>query len=140
MPSKLKNSQRGRPIQPDLTRTNPMENKWGSRACEFIKTELDKRGMSYRELAEALGREGMEISPGAVNLRVNRGEFSAGFLFSCLRALNLPGIEFDGDTLAPVEPRQNKTKVLGSGRKVAVRGAGPLYVPLSTARGGRKRS
>lgn len=140
MNQKLKNSPRGQPIQPEKTRANFLENKWGAKACEFIKNELDKRGMSYRELAEALGREGVEISPMAVNLRVNRGEFSAGFLFACLRALNLPGVEFDGDTLAPVEPGQRKAKVKAAGRKVAVRRMERLDAPSHTLGGSIKRS
>lgn len=57
----------------------------------LIKTAMTDLSWGYRELAEGLEAEfGVKISTVALNRRINRGNFSAGFLLMCLNVLKVP--------------------------------------------------
>lgn len=60
---------------------------WGLKAELLIKQGMAQRAWGYRELAEALEREGLRVSAPVLNRRINRGNFSAAFLLACLSAL-----------------------------------------------------
>lgn len=56
-------------------------------ASHLIKRAMQERGWGYTELAEALEAQGIRRSAAAINRRINRGNFSAGFLLACLQVL-----------------------------------------------------
>ncbi|WP_407278236.1 DUF6471 domain-containing protein [Aromatoleum evansii] len=87
----------GRPISPStMPPVVPTESEavemWGLEAGELIKLALMKKGWGYSELADALKAQGIRRSAAAINRRINRGNFSAGFLLACLQAM---GCEFE---------------------------------------------
>ncbi|MEC5387753.1 DUF6471 domain-containing protein [Uliginosibacterium sp. H3] len=91
--------QRGRFIRPEAAAARGA-NPWGAFASELIKERLARQGWGYRDLADKLSALGLELEPAAVNRKVNRGDFSAGFLLMCLHALGVGRIEFEGERSA----------------------------------------
>lgn len=63
--------------------------EWTQRAKRILKAEMQRRGVSYKELAEALRARGAGNSANEANIRnqINRGGFSAGFFIECCLAM-----------------------------------------------------
>jgi hypothetical protein len=63
--------------------------EWTQRAKRILKAEMQRRGVSYKELAEALRARGAGSSANEANVRnqINRGGFSAGFFIECCLAM-----------------------------------------------------
>lgn len=60
---------------------------WGHEASLLIKRGMQARNWGYRELADALRTQGVKRSAAVINRRINRGNFSGGFLLACLFVL-----------------------------------------------------
>lgn len=83
----------GRPIsiaprQPIPANESDAMDAWALEASRLIKQCMRERGWGYEELAEALRSQGIRRSAAVINRRINRGNFSAGFLFACLWAMD----------------------------------------------------
>lgn len=82
----------GRPISltskqgPAKTESVALE-EWGLEACQMVKRAMRERGWGYQELSDALKTQGIKRSATVLNRRINRGNFSAGFLLACLSVL-----------------------------------------------------
>jgi hypothetical protein len=61
---------------------------WCAEASEILKLRLMDKDWTYKDLADALRDQGIKRSPAAVNRRINRTNFTAGFFLACLRAMN----------------------------------------------------
>lgn len=61
--------------------------EWGYEASLLIKRQMQARNWGYAELSLALRSQGVKRSPAVINRRINRGNFSAGFLLVCLKVL-----------------------------------------------------
>jgi len=86
----------GRPItllsKPSLANTESQAiAEWGFQAILLVKRGMEARGWGYQELSEALRPLGIKRSAAVINRRINRGNFSAGFLLACLEALKTRG-------------------------------------------------
>lgn len=89
---KEKSTVRGRPKQ--LSR-KPAEAKaeiqsgdlWGQQASQLLKQTLDGKDWGYRQLSQKLATMGIDVSAPTINRRINRGNFTAGFLLMCLKAM-----------------------------------------------------
>jgi hypothetical protein len=57
---------------------------WEERAKRFLKAELARADVGYRELAERLKKHGTEAS---IANKISRGTFSATFLLATLKAI-----------------------------------------------------
>ncbi len=53
----------------------------------ILKAELKRRGVSYADLAERLGKLGVSETPANIANKISRGGFSAVFFFQCLKAI-----------------------------------------------------
>lgn len=60
---------------------------WTARAKNLLKSELKRRGVSYRELAEKLTAMGIPESERNIANKISRGGFTAAFLLQCLAAI-----------------------------------------------------
>ena len=60
---------------------------WEERAKRFLKVELAKAGIGYRELAERLKKHGLKETEASIANKISRGTFSATFLLASLKAL-----------------------------------------------------
>lgn len=65
------------------------EKEWALKASRFLKAELKRAGLNYRQLAERLTAHGMEETEGSVGAKVARGSFPVAFWLACLAVLEL---------------------------------------------------
>jgi hypothetical protein len=68
-----------------------MANKplsWEERAKRFLKAELARADIGYRELAERLKKHGMKESEASITNKLSRGTFPATFLLASLIAID----------------------------------------------------
>jgi hypothetical protein len=59
---------------------------WQDRAKALLKSELKRRDLSYREIAERLTAQGTPESERNIANKISRGGFSAAFFLQCLGA------------------------------------------------------
>jgi len=71
------------------------EKDWASRISRFIKVELKKAGISYKELARRLNEHGLEETEDSITSKLGRGTFAATFLLATLAALELDGMKLE---------------------------------------------
>jgi hypothetical protein len=71
------------------------EKEWGVKASRFLKGELKKAGVGYKELAERLNRHGMEESETSITGKLARGTFAASFFLAVLAVLEMEGIRLE---------------------------------------------
>jgi hypothetical protein len=63
------------------------EKKWGGRASRFIKAELKRAGIGYKELADRLNKYGLQETETSITGKPARGTFAASFFPACLTVL-----------------------------------------------------
>ena len=64
---------------------------WEERAKRYLKAELKRADVSYRELAELLKKHGLEETETSIASKLSRGTFAATFFLASLAAI---GCEF----------------------------------------------
>jgi Domain of unknown function (DUF6471) len=69
------------------------EKEWGSKASRFLKAELKRAGIGYKELADRLNAHGLEETETSITGKLARGTFSATFLLACLTVMELEGLQ-----------------------------------------------
>jgi len=60
---------------------------WEDRARRFLKAELARAEIGYRELAERLSKQGLRETEASIANKISRGTFSATFLLASLIAI-----------------------------------------------------
>jgi len=60
---------------------------WEERAKRFLKAELARADVGYRELAERLEKHGLKETEASIANKISRGTFSATFLLASLIAI-----------------------------------------------------
>jgi hypothetical protein len=60
---------------------------WEERAKRFLKAELARADIGYRELAERLAKHGLRETEASIANKISRGTFSATFLLASLKAI-----------------------------------------------------
>lgn len=68
---------------------------WEDRAKRFLKAELARADIGYRELAERLKKHGMKESEASIANKISRGTFSATFLLASLKAIEAPNLRLE---------------------------------------------
>lgn len=68
---------------------------WEERAKRFLKAELARADVGYRELAERLKKHGMKESEASIANKISRGTFSATFLLASLKAIEADNLRLD---------------------------------------------
>ena len=63
------------------------DRDWNARVKGMLKAELKRRNLSYKDLADMLGKIGVEDSERNITNKVNRGTFTAVFFVQCLEAI-----------------------------------------------------
>ena len=71
------------------------EKEWATKASRFLKAELKRAGVGYKELAQRLQAHGMEETEAGIASKLARGTFSATFLLACLAVLELEGVRLE---------------------------------------------
>jgi len=75
--------------------TTGREKDWANRIGRFIKAELKRAGVSYKELARRLNEHGLEETEDSITSKLGRGTFAATFLLATLVALELDGMKLE---------------------------------------------
>jgi hypothetical protein len=65
---------------------------WEDRAKRFLKAELKRADVSYRELAERLGKHGLEETEASIASKLSRGTFAATFFLASLVAIGCEAV------------------------------------------------
>jgi hypothetical protein len=68
------------------------EKEYADRIRRFLKAELKRADVSYKELAERLTKHGLEETEIGIASKLSRGTFSATFLVAVLAVLELEGV------------------------------------------------
>jgi hypothetical protein len=68
---------------------------WEERAKRFLKAELARADVGYRELAERLKKHGMKETEASIANKISRGTFSATFLLAALIAVEAEIVRLD---------------------------------------------
>lgn len=68
------------------------EKEYADRARRFLKAELKRADVGYKELAERLTKHGLEETETGIASKLARGTFSATFLLACLAVLEIEGL------------------------------------------------
>jgi Domain of unknown function (DUF6471) len=68
---------------------------WENRAKRFLKAELARAEIGYRELAERLAKHGLKETEASISNKISRGTFPATFLLAALIAIEAEIIRLD---------------------------------------------
>ncbi len=68
---------------------------WEERAKRFLKAELARADVGYRELAELLAKQGLRETEASIANKVSRGTFSATFLLASLIAIEADTVRLE---------------------------------------------
>lgn len=71
------------------------EKEWGNRASRFIKAELKRAGIGYKELAERLNKHGLEETETSITGKLAGGTFAVSFFLAVLVALEMEGVRLE---------------------------------------------
>jgi hypothetical protein len=68
---------------------------WEDRVKRFLKAELKRADLSYRELADRLKEHGFEETEASVANKLSRGTFSATFFLAAAHAMGLEQVRLE---------------------------------------------
>jgi hypothetical protein len=71
------------------------EPSWEDRAKRFLKAELARADVGYRELAERLKKHGLEETEASVANKISRGTFPATFFLAALKAIGCESVALE---------------------------------------------
>jgi hypothetical protein len=71
------------------------EKEWGARASRFLKAELKRAGIGYKELAELLNKHGLEETETSITGKLARGTFATSFFLACLAVLKKESVSLE---------------------------------------------
>lgn len=69
--------------------TEEAGGSWEERASRLVRARLALSGLSQKDLAERLSRDGRHVSAASINSKISRGTFSAAFLLEVLAELGM---------------------------------------------------
>ena len=71
------------------------EREWGVKASRFLKAELKRAGVGYKELANRLNLHGLQETETSITGKLARGTFPATFLLATLAVLEMEGLRLE---------------------------------------------
>jgi hypothetical protein len=71
------------------------EREWAGRVSRFLKAELKRAGVSYKELARRLNEHGLQETEDSITSKLGRGTFAVTFFLATLAALELEGVRLE---------------------------------------------
>ena len=64
-----------------------IEKEWAGRSSRFVKAELKRAGVGYKELAHRLSERGLHETEDSITAKLSRGTFPAPFFFVVMKAI-----------------------------------------------------
>jgi uncharacterized protein DUF6471 len=71
------------------------EKEWAVRASRFIKAELKRAGVGYKELARRLNEHGLQETEDSISSKLARGSFAVTFFLAVLAVLELEVVRLE---------------------------------------------
>ena len=71
------------------------DTEWQGRVKGLLKSELKRKNVGYRELAERLAAMGVHDSERNIANKISRGGFTAVFFVQCLEAVEASSLRLD---------------------------------------------
>jgi len=68
---------------------------WEDRAKRYLKAELKRADVGYRELAERLKNHGLDETEASVSNKLSRGTFPATFMLAALVAIGAEVVKLE---------------------------------------------
>lgn len=68
---------------------------WEERAKRFLKAELKRADVSYKELAERLEKHGIKETEASIASKLSRGTFAATFFLASLVAIECQTVSLE---------------------------------------------
>lgn len=68
---------------------------WEDRAKRFLKAELKRADVSYKELAERLKKHGLEETEASIANKLARGKFAATFFLASLAEIGCDTVRLE---------------------------------------------
>ena len=68
------------------------DKEWQDRVKGILKSELKRRNLSYKQLAEKLGEIGVQETELNIKNKISRGGFTAVFFVQCLVAIGAESV------------------------------------------------
>jgi len=65
----------------------------GKKVSRFLKAELQREGIGYKELAGRLNKHGLENTETSITGKLVRATFAASFFLACLAVLEMEGVQ-----------------------------------------------
>ena len=75
--------------------TKPKPPSWEDRARRFLKAELARAEIGYRELAARLAKHGLKETEASIANKISRGTFPASFMLAVLKALEVDTVRLE---------------------------------------------
>ena len=71
------------------------EKEWAGKASRFLKAELKRAGVSYKELARRLNEHGLIETEDSITSKLGRGTFAVTFFLGCLFVLEIGMVQLE---------------------------------------------
>jgi len=71
------------------------EKEWGAKASRFLKAELKRAGVGYKELADRLNAHGLDETETSITGKLARGAFAVSFFLAVLTVLEMEGVRLE---------------------------------------------
>jgi hypothetical protein len=68
------------------------DKEWGEKAARFLKAELKRARVGYKDLAARLQAHGLDENETTITGKLARGSFPVSFFLACLAVLELEGV------------------------------------------------
>ena len=65
------------------------EKEWAGKASRFIKAELKRADLGYKELARRLNEHGLRETEDSITAKLSRGSFSVAWFLAVLTVLGI---------------------------------------------------
>lgn len=71
------------------------EQEWAGKASRYLKAELKRADIGYKELARRLNEHGLRETEDSISSKLARGTFATTFFLACLAVLELEGVRLN---------------------------------------------
>jgi hypothetical protein len=71
------------------------EKEWADRVSRYLKAELKRAGIGYKELARRLNEHGLKETEDSITSKLGRGTFAVTFFLATLTALGMEGVRLE---------------------------------------------
>jgi hypothetical protein len=68
------------------------EKEWATRVSRFVKAELKRAGVSYKELARRLNEHGLQETEDSITAKLGRGTFAVTFFLATLAVIEMESV------------------------------------------------